>query len=261
MNESTSERHARDWLEGLGYAVERLEEGSDNKTCDYRASQNAETVLVEVKSKDDSKYFKEFRTEMKSSGTSESITPLSYHNATSRVLRRATKQLAATAGDSHSLRIVWFSSYGHDSPYVLEMAERTLYGFRNVRPLGDNHELLDERRAYFFEHAEFYRCRELDGVILYGTPGMALCLNPFSSRCDELRASTLAETLKGALRDPMREEADGVALVADEEVTRGDEGTVHAHLREKYGLPGLSVMVDVGYRGGLRLDTPDDDGA
>lgn len=255
MQESDSELHARTVLESLGYAVERLAEANDRRTCDYLATGPTDALCVEVKDKEDSAQFKSMMEQVALEGRGEVTAPLTRTNPISRVIRNGHEQLTAAALGSTRLRILWFSCLGHDADLVLSQAEYTLYGERTVVPFPTQRGgPLPARPAFFFEQSEFYRLPELDAVVLSGRSDGRLCLNPFSPHLTNVRDTLLARSFGRGVVDPRALEAAGQACIVDGDVDRRSQPAVQAYLAKKYGWTGgVSPMAEIEWKAAIRL--------
>ncbi len=244
MSENETEQLMRLQLEALDFKVERIEtavEGGEQR-ADYRATDGTDSFIIEVKSKEDSPGYKALLDELDERGIAVGSTLLTADNAISRVIRKAAKQLANTPARESDFRLIWFACLGHDASFVLEQAELTVYGSREVMTFDQGSEDVSVKTCHFYGHGEFWRCRHVDAIALFGYAGWKLRLNPFSPRRDALSRTRLCSILGKAVCDPIAREAAREDLFVDEDVDRKDEAAVQQFLCRKYGLQRVDTL-------------------
>ena len=85
-------------------------------------------------------------------------------------------------------------------------------------------------------HADFFRFREIDGVMVEADGLISLFLNPFSPRSGAFVKSRIARVLGAddAVFDIQRSIADGKLFAADGDAPRRNDPDLLAHLTSKY---------------------------
>jgi hypothetical protein len=226
-------------LRSLGFHVVPVEVGAD-KTPDLLASDGSSTYLIEVKDKFPDVALKGRRQRALSrSGVWEEEESLGFHNALSAVLRGACAQLGRYEPEVPHFRLVWLHARGRHPEAQFEQFMATLAGVVNLIDMAEIGETVQARPCYYFGFSEFFRHREvLDGAFLSTDEKGFLLLNSLSERYGLLRESALCR-LFHAVRDPVRQEREGAAYVADSDLDRSDPEAVLEYLRRKYARPGL----------------------
>jgi hypothetical protein len=222
---------------------------STKEECDWLVTLENSTLIAEEKTKLEDAVAVEARLKtLRAGGVHGQSVPLKSNNRLSGIVKKAVGQLSSTAADvEHNLRVLWFTGTGFDGEAKHYQLMATLYGSTRVFELnGDGH----HRTCYFFRNSDFYRFRDvLDGAYVTYLTGntltMKLCLNPHSTKWQQLRDSPFAARLKNGLIDPFAEENEGAAYIVDGDVERSDEGAVMRYLHEKYGLK-QAMNIDMG---------------
>jgi hypothetical protein len=234
-------RILRDW----SFEVDEIVEAVDARRPDLRASSGSELHLVEVKAKEDD------------AGRDEAIQAafargelfrehhvLAPRNRIAGIVKHASDQLLAHPEAAAAFRLIWFVSTGHKATVFLDQVEATLYGTTNLIDLDESQWF---PKCYFFDNSAFFRWRHaLDGAILSSESEAWFCLNTYSERVDQLRSTKLLSHFGSAVRDPVRFEAEGSAVVADCDVDRKDSAAVLGYLQKKLGRQKLMNM-NLGY--------------
>jgi hypothetical protein len=229
---------ARQVLDAWGASTEEIPTSSAEES-DWLASLEGFRLLVEEKDKFENPVSQQEREgALRSGQVHGSTTPLVHDNRLSGIVRKAQKQLSSTATRlDHEARIIWFTGCGFDAEAKHYQFIATLYGstkiFEPDRP--------GLRECYYFRNADFFRYREvLDGAVAAFIAGesvtMKLCLNTYSPRYSALKSSPFAARFQEGLIDPLAEEADGAAYIADTTINRANSGPVLQYLQDKYGL-------------------------
>lgn len=227
-------------LRSLGLSVRRVEVGAD-KTPDLIASDGSCTYLIEVKDKFPDPALEALRLrELGRTGAWEEEESLGYHNALSAVVRDACAQLGRFEPDAAHFRLIWLHARGRHPEARLEQFKATVAGVVDLIDTAETGGSVEARPCYYFGFAEFFRHRDvLDGAFLSTDGKGALLLNSLSARYGALRESALCR-LFPAVRDPILQEGEGSAYIADCDVNRSDSAGVLEYLRRKYARPGLS---------------------
>ena len=89
--------------------------------------------------------------------------------------------------------------------------------------------------------------------MLFDAKGWSICLNQFSSRYTALKNDELIGEFGKAVRDPLDDEASGIACVVDSDVDRRDQGAVQRFLMQKYEWSGVSPVAYVEFTSRIRI--------
>lgn len=232
-------------LEHLGFTVEPVEEG-EGKTPDLVASKDAETFLIEVKTKqDDASREQRMEEAFEVGRVFEEVLPMGPRNRVSAIVQHGVRQLEAL-GAKDPLRLMWFAALGRRAKVYACQIRATLLGSTQVFDL---QETSWQRDCYFFHGSAFYRWRnKLDGAVIAQSKSGQLLVNPFSPRADRLRRSPMAVTFGQGVLDPIALEAVGRACIVDGDVDRNDEAAVQHFLQQKYRRPMLQ-SIEMGHHG------------
>lgn len=246
--ENEEERFVHLILEGRGYSVQRIMEAPPAKRADFSASADTEQLLIEVKT------IVPPPVDLQN-GLAFWDTELGYRNKTSAILRNGGQQLVATPHTAEALRVIWFVLRHVDWEVQAEQVKATAYGSVDLIDLA---ETPMARPCYLFTFSEFWRSRDLDGIIVGNLESGRLCANPWSKRAQLFRSTTLSSFFEemDAVSDPFKEEAEGRAFVADVQADRRDETAVLDYVRKKYGRERLIPFRPTMHRGAARLPRP-----
>ena len=231
-------------LKAWGASVEPLPT-SKKEESDWLATLKGCRLLIEEKTKFEDSASREARNATLAAGQVHGATlPLTHNNRISGIVRKAAGQLSSTGNDiEHDLKIMWFTGVEFDGEAKHYQFMATLYGSTRIFELNNP----GLRQCYFFRNSDFFRYREqLDGAVaayLHGdTITMKLCLNPYSPNWEGPPDSPYAKQFKQGLIDPVAEEANGEAFIADTDIPRNDEAAVLRYLEQKYGLKQIMNM-------------------
>lgn len=245
---STEPTYADIVFKHLGFDIEPIPTGEEER-ADWKLTVGAFVILVEEKLKlDDPEMLARRRVALDDGRVFSTHVPIKPDKGLSRITRKAASQIVSTAPHvEHDFRIVWFTAAGnlHESKQMQYVA--TLYGSSNIIDLGQS----QIKRCYFFRNSDFFRHREtLDGAVVAEIVGQdisaRLCLNPLSPRYEKLKASPLMASFGTAFIDPLEEEADGDAYLADCDLDRARSNEVLQFLQTKYHIDKIMDM-DMGF--------------
>jgi hypothetical protein len=245
MNQIDFKTDVAEALRGWSFEVEEILEVTDAKRPDLKASMDGQVYLIEVKAKEDVAGRDDAIAAAFARGELfEEHHVLAPRNRIAGIVKQAAEQLIAHPEAEAAFRLVWFVSVGRKGPIFLQQVEATLYGTTNLIDL-------DESKwfptCYFFDNSAFFRWRSaIDGAILSTESEAWFCLNIYSPRLELLRNSHLVSYFGQAVRDPIRLEAEGKAVVADCNVDRKDTTAVLRYLQKKLGREKLMNM-NLGY--------------
>jgi hypothetical protein len=236
MDDSLDKTSTTGILEALGYSVTPVPTGHQ-KRPDLKATKGSESLLIEVKRKNDDATEIERREQTFCVDDVYGYSmALGRQNTISRQVEKACRQLknVASVGD---YCLLWFVSGGMHIGAQCHRIRATLYGLQNI---------IDRIRGapkpvvcFYFQNSDFYNRRDiLSGAILQDYDGVSLLVNDLHERAEEFRKSHLYECFRKwrAVCDPPDFEAQGVGYIVDGPVDRRDESKTLMHLSRKYGL-------------------------
>jgi hypothetical protein len=238
MTELDSRRHVRFVAKKLGVTVQDIPRSDNDQRPDFEFFCGDECSLVELKRREGGWNFTDDEERMLDHGEivdrSEGLGP---HNTISARIKEANRQLSSFASPRHAFRLLWFCAYGPFSGLVARRACTTLLGDITI------FESESERqwRAYFFDHNQFYRYKDvLDGAFVSevrpAEVSVQLILNPLSSRYGAFRCSRLVQAFSSGLLDPLSTERDGDGVIVGSDADRRSEHTKLSYLASRYAI-------------------------
>jgi len=254
-----SEQLVKEFLEGLGLLVEKLEPSGDHKTADFLATdRDAVQYLVEVESQaDDSSYWQELKEIGKVNRTDEVMRT----NVATRVVRHATKQLRETVAPEHAFNLLAIVPASDDPGTQASEFRSTLYGMMLLVP-GESEGEQQTMECLYFDYNEFYGMADVEGAMLFWESSCQLCINTFAQRVDGFRSSALYQQFdkEGGIFDPLALEGSGQAYIADIDLSRSDPEAILDYITEKYSLSTRPIPIRLQQlRGEFRLDLHEGD--
>lgn len=232
-------------LKHLGFDVRPIEAG-EGESADWIASLGDEVALVEEKTKfEDPAEIARRTTAYRAGKPFDTHVPFKADNRLSGISRKAANQLAASAAEiSHQYRLVWLTATGHSHEAKFHQYIATLYGSTNII---ERSKVVPLRRCYFYRNSDFYRYRDqLDAAVVAESDddniNLKLCLNPLSPKFTKLRSSRVRAAFGTAVLDPLVDEAEGGAFIADCDLDRSQESALLEYLRNKYKTDYLMSM-------------------
>jgi hypothetical protein len=204
---------------------------------DWLADFSGYRILVEEKDKlDDPEDAQERNEKLRTGAVHGQSIPLRYNNRISGIIGKAARQLVSSGETiTHDARVIWFTGIGFDAEAKHHQLISTVYGSTRIIERGSS----GMKECYFFRNSEFYRYRDIiDGVVSSFLTGetltMKLCLNPLAQNYSSLKNSKFASKFVHGLIDPIEEERNGEAFIADGEVDRNNPHAVLSYLQKKY---------------------------
>lgn len=227
------------FFQAHGFSAEKIEE-YDQEKPDFFVYDNDHTYIVELKTKSESDEKAEERKAVLLSGKIYGETePIDSINRLSGIIRKAQSQLINHMPEEKVFRLAWFLCSGHGSEAKTDQFQATLYGSTSIVDL----DVSGMRPCYFFRNSDFYRFRaSLDGAIVSTESNAKFLLNPLSLKFDELKISKLVGIFGESVVNPIQEEEEGLAYLAEGEIDRTDKQKVIAYLKNKYGLEKIMDM-------------------
>ncbi len=236
-------------LTQLGFSVEKLPVSTESgkKMPDFLVRHGPASALVDAKLKVDDP--QEITVREEALGTGEvyvSDHVLGRDETLSGIVRNGSKQLKADTGIEADFKVLFFLMDCINARVVSEQLVDTLYGRTSVIECGKPPQ---PKPCYFYRNSDFYRRQETDAAIVGhvqehdGNMILKICLNPYSSRYQKIKASDFMLPFGQAVVDPIDEEEAGRAYIPDAEVERKEQDFTLAfplydpvlhHLAEKY---------------------------
>ncbi|HDR9473293.1 hypothetical protein [Burkholderia multivorans] len=236
-------------LKQLGFEVEKLPVSTENgkKMPDFLVRYGATSALVEAKLKGDDPDEASRRAETLNEGEVYASDHVMGRDETlSGVVRHGEKQLKADTGIESDFKVLFVLVDCINARVVGEQLVDTLYGRTTVIELG---KALQPKFCYFYRNSDFFRRQEIDAAIVahvqapHGNARLKICLNPYSSRYQQLKASDFLLPFEQAVLDPIDEEKAGRAYIPDDDVERREQEFTRAfplydpvlhHIAKKY---------------------------
>lgn len=236
-------------LKQLGFEVEKLPVSTESgkKMPDFLVRNGVSSALVEAKLKGDDPDEATRREEaLDAGGVYVSDHALGRDETISGIVREGSRQLQAKTGIASDFKVLFFLADCINSRVVSEKVVDTLYGRTSVIEYGKPPQ---PKPCYFYRNSDFYRRQEIDAAIVGHVPTsrdnakVKICLNPYSPRYQELKASELLVPFGRAVLDPIEEEKAGRAYIPDNHIERREQeftrtfsvyDPVLHHLAEKY---------------------------
>lgn len=233
-------------LERLGYEVKKIptSDAEKKKEADFLVTYQGVTALVEAKLKEDSAETRIRKEKILSAGhifCAEGSA--GFDNNISGIANAAKKQLRSSADKKHDFKIVLFCAVESNVGQKFESFRDTIYGATSIFDVAAN----AIKRCYFYRNSSFYRHQLFDAAIIGSLRGeyfqASICLNPYSTKYEELKKSEFIKPFKDGIEDPIELEKKGEAFIPDADIDRKlnpieeiNSGYNHIiqHLCEKY---------------------------
>lgn len=223
-------------LRSLDYEVKRISTEEEEESADLLAYQAEDRFVVEVKTRLENIEERE-QLEAEPTGTVvDHHEPLTRENRLSGIVKKAADQIRHTQTEHPGLGLLWFCPEPllgiADSSSRLEA---TVYGVRHafVEKEGKNFPF---SKVYMATHNDFYRFQIIDAVVLDGSDGMRLLVNPFSPKKEILRTSRVYQffSSQDAITDLVTADPANGVFIVQGNFSRGDQRAVSRALTEQY---------------------------
>lgn len=227
-----SESFVENIFENYGFDIVKIDEG-ETKTPDFFISYEHENYLLEVKEKQDSNELKKRLSELQQGEILDISFSLFSNGSIDKIISKAKAQIQAVAGEYDEVfKVVWFHSDAVHSEAYKEQIIASLFGTVHLWDLENEK---DVERCYYFNNSKFYRYRnEIDAVFVADDESYQLCLNSFSLNYERIKKSRLVEVFMDGILDPLQEEVEGKAYVANTDIDRADQSKVLEFVETKY---------------------------
>jgi hypothetical protein len=220
-------------LSSLGFKVEEIPRATA-KSADLYVEDATHTYHIEAKDK--------FGSQDVPAASQDDLylrkDPVTYNNAISGVLRYAQKQLNETPKADATFQLIWFHA---ESDLQWRLAFATFYGHQHlsaVSPRGAK-----SAECFYFTHCVAHSMPDVEALILTEGDSLHLCMNEFSCRRDEFRASRLYEAFFVGAIDPIVMEAAGKIIACRANVSRKNPKDVLRVLKEQTGVDYVPITL------------------
>lgn len=238
MQEDPDQRQARRFYESLDYHVDPIDvANASGKRADYLVTGFGDAIVTEVKSRVPDE---DYEAALEADGHALREALLARSNSISAHIKKAGRQLEETPAPANAVRIVTLVAAGDDPEVQAAQFTATLLGVVDLlQDAGDGSGSARATPCLYFDFCDFYRYPIIDAAVILAAGGCRLFVNPFA-RPDTVRATHFYCFLdqRGAVADPLYQEAAGEVYVVDSDVDRRDEDEVLAYVRQKYSLEG-----------------------
>jgi len=229
------EKPAVEILNALGLMIEKIQENSISKTCDFRISNDTSPVLIEHKSRnEDEDFIRDLQTRKIVSRTR----PLYRSNRIANIVKEAVKQLDSLGHQGNEVKLLWFSLLFFPDPEVAyDQIFATVYGSSGIVHIDTTGKAISTDCLYF-NHSSFHRYPQLAGVIIDQPKGLTFFKNNFSPMIQSLEHLRLYCTFDsdGGVFKPHEAEKNGAIFIADTDEDRNDRNLILAYIKNKYRL-------------------------
>lgn len=218
----------------LGLDVRAIRPAREHKSPDLLVDCGGARILVEVERKTDDQQLRDLLSR-------ESGATLQYSGGrTQERIESAWRQIRDYPHRQPSdSTLVWLIAGQRDATILTAKAAITrLYGLNTLEGYTEAGEYCS-RPCYFFYESLFFKCKDLDAVIIQSYDVYSLCLNPYSVRFETWKTYPFLSAF--SIIDPVAEESAGAAFLTDCSADRSDMHQVLQYLRQKYRLRALRV--------------------
>lgn len=237
-----AEQHCKAVLEKeLKFAVKQIPTSQvpEQRTADYLTSdEDGNDYLVEVTTKNDDN---DFSKDLRHGGVVLRSSFLRRKEKFVSILRDKTEQLTLTNTARPTHNILWLYLLGSDTKAQMGQCEATFLGRADIGIRADGGKKTEVIPCYFFDYADCYKKRDLDGIVLSTFEKGKLLVNSFSNRIDIFRTTKFYSFFQksGAVIDPVQNQKDNNYFVLDDfNLDRKNENTLLKALKEKYSVNG-----------------------
>lgn len=234
---SREEDYIIDFFKVYDLKAEKIPESSE-ESPDFLIKLGYENILVELKTKIDSSDLIERREEAFEKGEAYArTTVIGRHNAISKRIRKASCQLKSQKNKlGADYCFVFLLANGVYQSEQLGIFETSLYGDKDIIPMGDDFDK-GVKKCYYYTNSDFFNNREiLDGAFILSGNFGRLCINSVSENYSNTIKSRFVETFRPGVLCPIEREGKGEAYVIDAPIDRSDENALNNYLCEKYNL-------------------------
>jgi hypothetical protein len=197
MSDESSKRHARQFFESVGFTVKEIAPSKvkEELRADIEVSREDDTYVVEAKEKETTNDFVRLVAEARQNTVATVSREPKAWNALSSVIEEADKQLAATPAAPNAVQLMWVSCLHGDAAFIFKALKHRLYGVVTLVTFSlPGPAFSGSKDCFYYDHNDFFRRRNIDGVILAGPGGCQLLVNEFGTRGGTTAKLLLAST-------------------------------------------------------------------
>lgn len=232
-------------LEGWGFVAEKIDEDNFKKTPDFLLYDGEFLHFIELKTRDDAPDSDQKIETLELGEIFHESTPIVRSNVISGIVKKASKQLAATQDIEVDFKLVWFAAVGMQQEAKMELILSSLFG--TVGLVDYDEPEVYRRLCYFFGDSDFFNHRDtLDGAIISWEDKAKFCVNTHSPNYERFKKSNLYSFFGDKACDPLELEKRKAAYYADTHLPRTEPNSVLEYVKTKYDAPNLNQL-DVGY--------------
>ncbi len=220
----------------FGFKAEKIPE-SNEKSPDFIIETDSKRILIELKTKYDSREFNKKRNNsLSSNGIFEHRDVLNRSNTMSRIIKDGYKQLKERKVKERADECYLFLLASEPFAYnKFEQFYSTVYGLKFIICLGES--APPPRNCFYYSFNDFYRFRDIiDGAIISDGKKLKFCINTFSPRYKYVNENTFINSFNPGIVDPMHMEKNGEAFVLDSDIDRRNIDELNVFLEKKYDL-------------------------
>jgi hypothetical protein len=238
MSDQEAKVLAIEVLRFLGMEAEELP-CKETETADIHAWGLQCDVFLEIKTKsDDQSRLAELATSENTESVLWQVDPIAARTAFNTHLRKAEKQLAASATSADAFRFAFLWLRERDPDLLWRQAFETFFGRADLGAPGARECVT----CFYFDHSSCFSCPGIDGMFLVEVDtrgvGLHLCLNEYSPRYEAIRTSALVEAIKQIgfrVFDPYEMEDNGEIVAYRGNLSRSDHDGILAELSKSHG--------------------------
>jgi hypothetical protein len=223
-------------LSALNFQVDEIPVG-EVRSADLRVSDRDSIYHIEVKTKFESETQFNDRVEILNRGDLfEQCDTLAHDNRISGILHDARKQLEETPKAARTFQLIWFHADGIDADLKYRQAFATFYGQVALVPLQPRSR--ETPTCFYFDYSAAFAMPTVDALIVSDSEQLQVCLNEFSPRLNEFRASALCREFVelGGVVDPLAMESAGLIIACRATVSRKNDDEIIEALRSQTGV-------------------------
>lgn len=231
-------------LTEFGFRVEEIPESNEpnQSRADLLVSDDESHYVIEVKDKGEGDERRKERHETLGKGEVFSETDaLARDNSISGVLIHARDQLDATPKPPNAFQLIWLYSAGVAADTKFRQTQYTFYGIRHLICRDDNSGMTTD--CLYFDYCTAFNMPTVEAVILTDKQNLSVCLNEFSTRAAEFRASALYTRFKEvrAIFDPVELVEQGLFTAFRSPMPRKNDDDILAAITAESGKRYIAV--------------------
>jgi len=226
-----------DFFDQFDLKANKIPESSE-ESPDFFIECGEEKILVELKTKIDSQCLLSKREEaLEKDGIHERFTEIKRDNAISKRIKKASKQLMAQKLKYEAnYCFVFLIASGINPSVQTGMFETTLFGDKDIIPMGDEFDN-GIKKCYYYTNSDFFNNREiLDGAFIVGNESGRLCINSVSMNYSNAIKSKFVQIFRPGVLCPIELEKKGEAYLINAPLDRSNENELNRYLCKKYNL-------------------------